>query len=73
MADPRTEARIDAAGAVLWERAHLHVGEDSVRETVRLMLAAADGVTHQPPLAEEIDNQKDVPARGDAKPGAHAG
>jgi hypothetical protein len=30
------------------------------------------GITNRP-LAEEIDNQKDVPARGDAKPGAHAG
>lgn len=30
------------------------------------------GITNRP-LAEEIENQKEVPARGDAKPGAHAG
>ena len=30
------------------------------------------GITNRP-LDEEIENQKEVPARGDAKPGAHAG
>ena len=30
------------------------------------------GITNRP-LDEEVENQKDVPARGNAKPGAHAG
>lgn len=30
------------------------------------------GITNRP-LGEEIENQKEVPPRGDAKPGAHAG
>jgi hypothetical protein len=30
------------------------------------------GITNRP-LDEELDNQKEVPARGDSKPGAHAG
>ena len=30
------------------------------------------GITNRP-LAEEVENQKDVPPRGTAKPGAHAG
>jgi hypothetical protein len=30
------------------------------------------GITNRP-LGEEIENQKEVPARGDSKPGAHAG
>ena len=30
------------------------------------------GITNRP-IDEEIENQKEVPARGDAKPGAHAG
>ena len=29
------------------------------------------GITNRP-LDEEIDNQKDIPARGQSKPGAHA-
>jgi hypothetical protein len=30
------------------------------------------GITNRP-LDEEVDNQKEVPARGESKPGAHAG
>jgi hypothetical protein len=30
------------------------------------------GITNRP-IDEEIENQKEVPARGEAKPGAHAG
>jgi len=30
------------------------------------------GITNRP-IDEEVENQKEVPARGDAKPGAHAG
>ena len=30
------------------------------------------GITNRP-LDEEVENQKEVPARGDSKPGAHAG
>ena len=30
------------------------------------------GITNRP-LDEEIENQQDVPARGESKPGAHAG
>ena len=30
------------------------------------------GITNRP-IEEEVENQKEVPARGDAKPGAHAG
>jgi hypothetical protein len=30
------------------------------------------GITNRP-LDEEVENQKEVPPRGDAKPGAHAG
>ena len=30
------------------------------------------GITNRP-LDEEVENQKDVPERGEAKPGAHAG
>ena len=30
------------------------------------------GITNRP-LDEEVENQKDVPPRGDSKPGAHAG
>jgi hypothetical protein len=30
------------------------------------------GITNRP-LDEEVENQKEVPARGESKPGAHAG
>jgi hypothetical protein len=30
------------------------------------------GITNRP-IEEEVENQKEVPPRGDAKPGAHAG
>jgi hypothetical protein len=30
------------------------------------------GITNRP-LDEEVENQEDVPARGQSKPGAHAG
>lgn len=30
------------------------------------------GITNRP-LDEEVDNQKEVPPRGESKPGAHAG
>jgi hypothetical protein len=30
------------------------------------------GITNRP-IDEEVENQKDVPPRGEAKPGAHAG
>ncbi|HET7695875.1 MAG TPA: hypothetical protein VFK57_09225 [Vicinamibacterales bacterium] len=30
------------------------------------------GITNRP-LDEEVENQKDVPERGESKPGAHAG
>ena len=30
------------------------------------------GITNRP-LDEEVENQKEVPPRGEAKPGAHAG
>ena len=34
----------------------------------------ADALVDAPdPIDEEIENQKDVPARGESKPGAHAG
>jgi hypothetical protein len=34
--------------------------------------SAQTGISNRP-LGEEVERQKEVPARGDAKPGGHAG
>ena len=44
---------------------------DDAPET-RYEQGSGAGITNRP-LGEEIEEQKEVPARGDAKPGAHAG
>ena len=46
--------------------------EDNDAPETRYQERGGAGITNRP-LDEEVENQKEVPARGESKPGAHAG
>jgi hypothetical protein len=64
MADQNTPSR-----AANMEKAE---GDREDAPETRYERGGGAGITNRP-IDEEIDKQKDVPARGESKPGAHAG